>query len=78
MEVVRDLNPAKLPDLAKQLGQPYSTLLEIKTNYPKDVGRVKLETINLWIKTGSKPKPSLAVLKAALMNVDEDLAERIP
>ena len=78
MEVVRDLTPAKLPDLAMQLGQPYSSLLEIEAYYPKDFSKVKLETINLWMKTGSKPKASLAVLKAALMNVEASLAERIP
>ena len=78
MEVVRDLTPANLPDLAMQLGQPHSSLLESETNYVKDVGRVKLETINRWMKNGSKPKASWAVLKAALMNVEKDLAEKIP
>ena len=78
LEVVRDLTPAKLPDLAMQLGQPYSSVLEIEANYPKDFGKVKLEIINLWMKNGSKPKASWAVLKAALMNVEASLAERIP
>ena len=39
---------------------------------------MKESNIELWITRGSKPKASWAVLKAALLNVEASLAERIP
>lgn len=78
LSILAGLSPKNTVNLALKLGLKMTDYEKIEYNHPKDMNRVQIEVIQLWRQNITKPKPSWAVLKEALLQVQPDLVEKIP